>query len=258
MSASGRAREKVSLVGNCRGERNDVLEKEKIRKRGSKDATGSVGNGTGRSGGRVNNRVVSKEEGTGKGTRKQEQEKDFRSLGKRDREKAGMLREDEGRLCASGGCFVSSKRADSPALAQKHRCSPPGPASVSVAHVACAEVVVKRGRGRPRKYPIVPVTAVNALPVASTANGETLVGATDRNETARGKADVNHGEKDDMDDIEDATCQGCCSSKRAADMLLCDACDAGWHIGALDANPYMHACMLWSMRAMTTFIAPFV
>ena len=30
---------------------------------------------------------------------------------------------------------------------------------------------------------------------------------------------------------EDVMCVGCSSRKRARDMLLCDGCDAGWHIG---------------------------
>ena len=30
---------------------------------------------------------------------------------------------------------------------------------------------------------------------------------------------------------EDVRCVGCSSRKRARDMLLCDGCDAGWHIG---------------------------
>ena len=82
--------------------------------------------------------------------------------------------------------------------------------------------IVKRSRGRPRKdgtptgsprVPAhVPLPAASTSPLAAGKVGEEKVGSS-------GKED------------EDVKCEVCSSGKRARDLLLCDACDAGWHIG---------------------------
>ena len=120
--------------------------------------------------------------------------------------------------CASdpheeGGKNAGSKRDRTTMEAKQSQKEKVGKGSMSPANVSentsngeqVPIVVVKRPRGRPRKYPLVAGDAVVA------------------------KNDGKGGNAKETD--EDVKCKGCGSSKRAKKMLLCDGCDAAWHIG---------------------------
>ena len=105
--------------------------------------------------------------------------------------------------------------------------------------------IVKRSRGRPRKdgtptgSPRVPahmpVPAASTSPLAAGKVGQEKVGSS-------GKED------------EDVKCQVCSSGKRARDLLLCDACDAGWHIGLHRSASFALAhCTLVGGRGLCVF-----
>jgi len=122
--------------------------------------------------------------------------------------------------CASdpheeGGKNAGSKRDRTTMEAKQSHKEKVGKGSMSPANVSenttngehVPIVVVKRPRGRPRKYPLVAGDAVVA------------------------KNDGKGGNAKETD--EDVKCKGCGSSKRAKKMLLCDGCDAAWHIDCL-------------------------
>jgi len=105
----------------------------------------------------------------------------------------------------------------------------PAASAVPAAAAAGEGVVIKRGRGRPRKDGT-PVGSPRIAPPA----------AKPSHPPSAGIADDRAAQKAGKDD-EDVKCQVCASGKRARDILLCDACDKGWHTG-LCASLFAYVC----------------